>query len=361
MKWRFLPIIIICLAYLGFSPAGLSRSQGINVLLQISGDVNIKRLKWDRFQKANIGNLLSQDDRIQLSANASATILCSNKKKWQVNPGKVSSVSEGCPPGTPTLTRPNSRRSPSRAPNETIPYIISPRNTALLTNRPILRWNAVPGATRYRVRVQDASLTLDWQTETSSTQIEYPGKPALQPDSYYLLIVETDRGTSSEEEQGTDLCFTLLDAQKAESVQTEITQIKQHKFTQEAEGLALALLYQSYDLKAEAIELLEGLAKRESQTATVYLLLGDLYLQAGLSQQAKSPYLKALELAQQTADIERQAEAQVGLGEVDYGLDKTAEAVQWLKKAKASYLALGNELPQIQEIEQRINEMERKR
>ena len=46
-----------------------------------------------------------------------------------------------------------------------------------------------------------------------------------------------------------------MDAQKAESVRTEAAKLKQQQLTQEAEGLALAYLYQSYDLKAEAIEL----------------------------------------------------------------------------------------------------------
>lgn len=148
----------------------------------------------------------------------------------------------------------------------------------------------------------------------------------------------------------------MLDTQKAESVRTEIAKLKQLKLTQEAEGLGLAYLYQSYELKAEAIELLEGLIKRENQSAAVYQLLGDLYLQVGLSQQAKDPYLQALELAKQTEDIEEQAEAQVGLGEAYYGLGNKDKAVDLLNQAKMRYAALGDK-SKVQELENRINSL----
>ena len=357
LTFRVLTGVLLSLMLPGSVSPGWANPTVLNFISEIKGDVQLKRSQWNSYQKANFGDLLNPSDQLKLSAGASATVMCNNRSVWVVPAGKVSLVSDGCGSEQPKLTRPNSRRSPSRAPNETIPYIISPRNTALLTNRPILRWNAVPGATRYKVRVQDAGLTLDWQTETSNTQIEYPGEPPLQPDSYYLLIVETDKGDSSEEEQGTDLSFTLLDAQKAESVRTEVAQLKQQQLTQEAEELALAYLYQSYDLKAEAIELLEGLVKRGSQTTAVYQLLGDLYLQVGLSQQAKSRYLQALELAKRTEDVEGQAEAQVGLGQVEYGLGKKTEAIEWLTQAQTNYQKLGDR-SKVEEVQQWIKDFQ---
>lgn len=357
LKFKILTGVSLSLLLPGLVSPSWANPTVLNFISEIKGDVRLKRSQWNGYQKANMGDLLNPSDQLQLSAGASATVMCNNLRVWVVPAGKVSLVSDGCPSGTPIVTRPNSRRSPSRAPNETIPYIISPRNTALLTNRPILRWNEVPGATRYQVRVQDAGLTLDWQTETSNTQIEYPGEPPLQPDSYYLLIVETDNGKSSEEEQGTDLSFTLLDAQKTESVGTEVAQLKQQQLTQEVEGLTLAYLYQSYDLKAEAIELLEGLVKQGSETAAVYQLLGDLYLQVGLNQQAKTPYLQALEIAQRTEDLEGQAKAQFGLGKVEYGLGKKTETIEWLTQAQTNYQKLGDR-SKVEEVQQWIKDFQ---
>lgn len=357
LKLKILTGVILSLMLPGLVSPAWANPTVLNFLSEIKGDVRLKRSAWKDYQKANFGVLLNPSDQLQLSAGASATVLCDNSRVWVVPAGKVSLVSDGCGSGQPRETRPNSRRRPSRDSNKTIPYIISPRNTTLLTNRPILRWNAVPGATRYKVRVQDAGLTLDWETETSNTEIEYSGSP-LQPGFYYLVIVETDKGNSSEEEQGTDLSFTVLEAEKAESVRTEVAQFKQQlqqqQSTQEAEGLALAYLYQRYDLKAEAIALLEGLVQGRSETVAVYQLLGDLYLEVGLNPQAKRPYLRALELAEGTEDLEGQAEAQVGLGQVE---GEKTEAIEWLTQAQTNYQKLGDR-SKVKEVQQWIDDFQ---
>lgn len=112
-----------------------------------------------------------------------------------------------------------------------------------------------------------------------------------------------------------------------------IEEIKKQQLSSELEGLTLADLYQTYNLNAEAIELLEQLVKQGSKITSVYQLLGDLYLQTGLSQLAKKPYLQALELAKQTKDIEGQAKAQMGLGEAFYGMNNKQDAIAYLKKS----------------------------
>ncbi|MDJ0577978.1 MAG: hypothetical protein QNJ65_22815, partial [Xenococcaceae cyanobacterium MO_234.B1] len=204
MTFKTLTGVVFSLMWLGFAvPAlapGLANPTTLNFISEIKGDVQIRRSQWNGYHKANVGDLLNPSDQLQLGTGASAKVMCSNLSVWHLQGNSLTKVSDGCSSVILTSPRPNSPLVAARAPNEIIPYIISPRNTALLNNRPILRWNAVPGATRYEVLVQDASLTLDWQTETSNTEIEYPGEPPLQPDSYYLLIVETDKGNSSEEE-----------------------------------------------------------------------------------------------------------------------------------------------------------------
>lgn len=360
LRFNILTGVMLSLMLPGFvSPASANPSWAntiaLNFLSEIKGDVKLKRSQWKDYRKADFGVLLNPSDQLELSPGASARVMCNNSRVWVVPTGQVSLVSEGCGSRKPR-GRGFNRPSRTRSAYQIIPYIISPRNTALLNDRPVLRWNAVPGATRYRVRVEDAGLTLDWQTETSNTQIDYSGPP-LQPDSYYLLIVETDTGKSSEEEQGTDLGFTVLDAQKAESVRTAVAQLKQQQLTQGAEGLALAYLYQRYDLKAEAIGLLEGLVKQETQTVAVYQLLGDLYLDVGLKQQAKRRYLQALELAKPTGNLEGQAQAQVGLGQVEYSLGKPTQTIEWLTQAQRNYQTLGDrsKVKEVQELREQLN------
>ncbi|NEP53445.1 MAG: hypothetical protein F6K65_33480, partial [Moorea sp. SIO3C2] len=188
LRFNILTGVMLSLMLPGFVSPAWAQPKVLNLISEIQGDVRLKRSEWNRYQKANVGDFLNPSDQLKLSAGASARVVCDNLRDWVVPAGKVSLVSGGCGSRQPIQTRPNRRRRPSRNSNKKIPYIISPRDTALLTNRPILRWNAVPGATRYKVRVQDASFTFDWQTETSNTEIEYSGPP-LQPDFSYRVIV----------------------------------------------------------------------------------------------------------------------------------------------------------------------------
>jgi tetratricopeptide (TPR) repeat protein len=198
---------------------------------------------------------------------------------------------------------------------------------------------------------------LKWQTETTDTQVVYSGEPPLKPGGRYLAIVTTDKGDSSKQEVGANLRFGVLPEDRAEAIAAEVAVIKGQGLTPEAEALVLTYLYESNALKAEAIALLRGLTERESQTRAVYTLLGDLYLQAELNQQAKEAYSQSLALAQQSGDIEGQAESQLGLGEASYGLAKKEEALEWLKRARASYGELGDE-PQVKALGKRIGQIQ---
>ena len=81
-----------------------------------------------------------------------------------------------------------------------IPYIISPRRTYLLKDRPSFRWNRVEGATHYIVsllEIDEAAGTFRklWSQSTPETAIDYPADvPSLTPEAEYLLMVETDTG-----------------------------------------------------------------------------------------------------------------------------------------------------------------------
>jgi len=109
----------------------------------------------------------------------------------------------------------------------------------------------------------------------------------------------------------------------------------------------------AYELYADAVEVLEGLVKQNSQVATVYQLLGDTYLKIGLPQLAKKPYEKALKLATNTENLSVQAEIQAGLGIAYRLLGNKDEAIQWLTKAKGTYNQLGD-ISQVQELDKTI-------
>jgi hypothetical protein len=348
-------VLITGAIVIGSSELSLGESMGVNILIVKKGEVKVKKENWKAFQKASTGSLLRPNDYLQMGSNASALLLCSNTKRWEPTAGKQFRVSEGCPRGTASRPR-TVDLSQTRSPNELIPYVISPRNTDLLSDRPLLKWNPVSGATRYQVQLEGGGL--DWQTETKETQVLYGGQEPLKSGVKYLLTVTTDKGVSSRQEVGANLMFGLMATEKAKVVEEEATNLKQQGLSPEAEILSLAYLYEGNNLKAEAIALLQSLSQQKSQNRVVYSLLGDLLLQTSLNQQAKQAYEQALSVAQKSGDQEGEAEAQSGLGEASFGLGKKEEALSWLKKAQASYGALGDE-SQVQLLAQRIEKIQK--
>lgn len=326
--------------------------QGLFYFFDLEGEVEIQQnsaTKNSKFRQAYYGDVLNAADKIQLGAGASAKIQCSNLEIWNVPGGQISSIPEWCSGGT-VFVRPNSSRVPSRNIfDSTIPYLISPRGL-LVGNQPKLRWNEVSGASSYKVTILEGSKEI-WSTETSNTEIIYSGSSVLEPGLGYEVVVEADNGTSSATE-GTN-GFRLLDESEAQPILTQAEKIKQQGLSQESEILALAYLYQSHDLNAEAIEILEELVAAETQKTIVYRLLGDMYRQTGISILAKERYESGLAVAEAEGNLKEKAAIQAGLGETEYVLGNEDEAVDWMKQAKEGYAGLGDEL-KVQELEQRI-------
>jgi tetratricopeptide (TPR) repeat protein len=152
--------------------------------------------------------------------------------------------------------------------------------------------------------------------------------------------------------------FGVMGTEKAKVIKEEATNLKKQGLSPDAETLALAYLYEGNNLKAEAIALLQSFSQQKSQNRVVYSLLGDLFLQTNLNQQAKQAYEQALTLAQKSGDQEGEAEAQSGLGEANFGLGKKEEALSWLKKAQASYGVLGDD-SQVKVLAQQIEKIQK--
>jgi hypothetical protein len=372
----FTPISLILIT-VGFPAATFSNTVGVNTIFQVKGKVTVKKPQWKKSLPASVGLTLSFDDKLEVAANASVKVYCSNLKQWTVKTGKYI-VSSGCPRGNPVIRLLNSNhdtlssndtlytfdpRPAGPTPRPTgntekalakLPYLITPRQTNILTNRPPLRWNAVPGATNYTVKIDG----VNWETQTNKTEIVYPGEPPLEAGERYRVTIEADNGASSRSDDE-KVGFTILDEQTKTTVLDAVKTVQQQQLSPEEAGLVLAHLYRGYGLYGDAVEVLEGLVKQNSQVATVYQLLGDTYLKIGLPQLAKKPYEKALKLATNTENLSGQAEIQAGLGIAYRLLGNKDEAIQWLTKAKGTYNQLGD-TSQVQELAKTINDILRR-
>lgn len=346
---------IIFAVIVGFPLESLNQTLPIHTIFEVQGTVLVEKEQWTQPQPANVGLTLRSDDKLEVKANSSVKVICSNTLIWEVRPGKYN-VSSGCPPGISVILLPGTNTDTLRAPGDVkteetlarLPYLITPRNSSILTNRPLLRWNAVEGATNYIVRIDG----VNWETETNQTEIDYSGDTSLQPEWRYRVTIVADNGKSSQSDAVVG--FTVLDESTQQIVLEAKETISQQSLSPEEEGLILGKLYRGYKLYADGIEILEELVKQDSQSFAIYQLLGDIYLDTGLPQLAKKPYEKALELTTGTNNLSAQADIQTGLGIAYYNLGNEDEALQWLEKAKSSYTELGDSL-QVEELEEIIS------
>jgi len=318
---------------------------GFNLLVVAEGEVELQRQEWSDYHRTAFGAVLHRGDMLRPGSGVNAVVLCDDVSTWAVPPGMPSGLSNGCPsPQEPVLVRGESELASTRGGTDPgIPFIISPRKTNLLDDRPLLSWTEPPGVSGYLVQIKNADTgEIIWETTSGGHELPYPGEPALESGVTYLLIVEAEGGGSSQDEAVPGLGFRILDETDAERVRAATEQVAELALDDEATALALAQIYISHELVAEAIEVLEPLAEAGSQSAALQRTLGDLYRHAGLSLQAQESYTRALELAEADQDVEGQAAAQAALGEVYATLGDADEAVSWLEKAQSGYAALGD-------------------
>ncbi len=299
--------------------------------------------------------------------------------------------------GCPLIARTQSRRiTPRGGENLEIPFMISPRSTAVLNNKPTLRWNAVTGVTNYTISLEEQRVGKGkvWTTEVSDRGMEYPNQPPgsspvkyievdypadaspLEPGVDYLAIVTTQQQvkatdkcrngwekqpedpfkciTSSTKDEGKGLGFYLLDENEVQQIQELAANITQ-ELDGEAQALALAHLYKENDLMVDAIATLETLLEQGSQTTGVYRFLGDLYQEVQLSQLAEVRYTKAIELAKDSNDLVGQATAQFGLAKVLAARGLNNKAIQIGTEAKEAYATLGD-TKLVRKLEQKLSQ-----
>lgn len=167
------------------------------------GQIKFKRANDSDYKPAFIGVVLAGADKILLAKNAVAEIMCQNFDSWKPKGGKEYTVSQGCSgsssssPGFQPWDKDTIIERSINDPN--IPYLISPRNTALLASELLLSWNGVSQATEYTVKLIGPHGVI-WRQKTTETQLTYKNMANFKPSSRYWLIVTTNQGEISQKE-----------------------------------------------------------------------------------------------------------------------------------------------------------------
>jgi len=313
------------------------------------GTVQRKRFGESVFQTVSAGTVLHDGDRLKTSPDAVVTLKCGNTTEPTVPKGTETPVRRLCiKPVTMGGTNPQ------------IPFIISPLDTQILTDKPTLRWNRATGANSFTVTLHNGEL--EWTLEVKREQVcqgnvcelIYPeNKPGLQPGVSYTLVVKADTNRQSTEDISPG--FTTLSKEEAEEVRAIAKQIEAENLPAIEKRIKVAEYYADHNLIAEAIEILEGIAKTEKSIA-VYLRIGVLYSSIGLIRKAEVAYNEAIELPKVAENTQELAAVKVGLGEVKFELNDKKEAVRLLEEAKADYEKLGD-AQRVEELQERIDEI----
>ena len=328
-------------------------------LLEAQGTVQVKPEGQSRYRRVREGRQLRLGDRLRTTHNAQARILCDDlTSTWTMYSNQESGVAEGCP-SSPFSTRLRIGNQDDNTPggsDRSIPYVITPRRTAVLGTEPIaLRWNPVLEAERYVVQVVGPEVT--WETQVEGTQVLFDEVDALVPGAEYQVIVEANNGLSSQLDEGAETAtFERLYVEDIEIIQAGIAALPEQDLSEETQLLVAADLYIREDLLADAVNLLESLTASGTQSLEAYQDLGDIYRYIGLNLLAQARYEQAIEIALASQDIGGLADAQAGLAEVEVMLDQHCTAVDLLAQARDNYTAI-EDVERVNELEERLGEL----
>ncbi|GAB4370081.1 MAG: hypothetical protein Kow00121_10510 [Elainellaceae cyanobacterium] len=314
-----------------------------NQIIEAEGDVSVRRNGASHYQSAGVGTVLNLGDLIRPASQARVTVLCTNNTTWRVPSGVPSGIQNGCPD---TRLRFNTR---GRDPDDFLEFLNQQfiYATQFLEPRPSFRWNAIANVMAYQIQVSDAGGEILWQQTVQGTEAHYDGD-VLQPgNTYELQITALDRPNA----EPFYLVFRILNQEEAASVQATVNELANADLTKSGEAIAIAQVYQSIaqpntlppegaGLVTEAIPILEAAIESGSSSPYLHRLLGDLYLQVGLLEQATEQYQQVLNLTDSMSDLPSRATAQVGLANLAAERGDRVEAERWLRQARVSYQVL---------------------
>lgn len=330
-----------------------------NLLVQVQGEVWLRRAGWNDFQPAGFGATVFPGDLVRVAEGATAAVFCGDEAAWEENPQSL--PGDGAEHGVPCQAGRPPRPWPDAAAlrgevDTTIPYVIYPRDSALLTDRPPLRWNNLSGVRTYTISLLGNDGLERPPIEVDGAHTSWPEAwPPLEMDSTYVLLVEGGGRRSNEyNETNAGLGFWLLPAEEAEEVRAQEDRLRARPLEARAVDLLVAELYRSYGLYTEATILLTSLAVDEP-AAAVWLKLGQLFLKTDLVVPAHVALQQAVAAAQDTAERAIEAEAHLGVGLAARLMNDEKAAQEHLQAARALYEQIGDQ-DGVEQVEQRLAE-----
>lgn len=335
------------------------QSQGTslpNLLVEVQGDVWLRRAGWGEFVPAGFGIAVFPGDLLRVDVGSVASLFCGDEASWGGGPETLGGdgMEHGIPCQAGRPPRPWTDVAALRAEGDgSLPYIVQPRNTALLNDRPQIHWHEIDTEATYIITIIAEDGEERPSFEATGGASDWPSDwPPLEVDATYLLRVSTKGKSHQEESTPAGQGFWLLDTNESEEVQEQEERLRAQSLPATAIDLVVAELYLNHGMRSEAIGLLERVVQRDG-TPAVYLSLSRVYLEVGVALEAKAFFDQALIAAQASGELEAEAEALVGLGLSIRLLGDDSDALQHFERAKELYEKIGAK-ESIEEINQLV-------
>lgn len=304
-------------------PATRALAEPVAVVAAVKGQVDVMPARARRSVRAAFGRALERGDKVSVAPGATATLFfndgnvieLSERSTITIGGRAAAAAKGGAIPGevfarVTQFATGGSRQTglvamaEMRSGDETaLPLLLSPRRTALRTDRPAFRWRAVRGATRYRVQVMGAGPGALWTHELAATDgdaslmLAYPAdaKPLPAGTELRWELEALDAKGALRKEIGT---MRVLSADARTEVEADLARIAESAGGEEtAAARFLAGSYlRGWDLRDEAVAQFEALARLAPDAPAPRETLGDLYLSMGLADLAAAEFQQALAL-----------------------------------------------------------------
>ena len=318
-----------------------------NYLMQADGGIQLRREGWKDFLPTGFGALVEPGDLLRVDDGGRASVFCGSDVSWDES--LVALLADGLEHGVPCQSgrppRPWTDTVALRGTSEReIPYIITPRNTALREDQPALQWHKIEGAVTYTVTLIGEDMLDRPPVVTDSVEIPWPDAwLPLETGATYVLVVDAgDRKSNDGNESNVGLGFWLLPDAEMERIQELELAIRALNLSPQGTDLLLAEIYQINHLRAEANRLLDS-ALRAQPSPSLWLKYGRVQLETGLAAEAIDAFNQALDAAKTTGQLHVQAESLLGLGLGYRMLGDEGEAVVVFKAAAEIFQQIGDQ------------------
>jgi hypothetical protein len=284
------------------------------VISDVRGSVTLNKAGSNEPLKAVFGTQLAKGDQLETGKKASVTLLFTNGNLISLGPGSNITISGNQSGGSSRnigagmagsfsdLALRQDQRGEMGVlmdlrSDETAQQILplSPCNTFVSTNRPVMRWESVKPADEFVVRLYNGE-GLVWEKRTTAKHLEFPeDEQGLQYGSSYFWNVEGEDLINSF--RSLNQKFTVLNEEKIYEIKEEEKKLS-GLFSDDPGNSSLNSLlgacYAKAGLLEDAIRAFEQVRDANPEATLPHEILGGLYSDAGKKDLAIAELKEAL-------------------------------------------------------------------